>query len=411
MKPIVTALAALALVASATSAVAAEKWRVDEGPRLSTARVFFGAGRSAGKTWVVGGERGDYLDTTEFLQDGGSKWEVGPRLRRPRGEGVLAVLPDGSMVVAGGTGGSPPTPVLEVEILRPGGTSWEELGVLVAPLPATPAAAVVGEQVFLFGAGATVQVVSKGGVTTGRPLASPRLAPKALALKDGGILLVGGADSPSATPSEIYYPTSSKPIDGNSRVLTEGCLVQADRVLLIGGFFGTVTTYEALALGADAWESVGIDPQPRSQAGCGVFRGGALLVGGLQVKRDDTLPGGLRRTLLSSVDWFDGSKFTRLAPLLRPRFAGWLTQVSSNRWLLVGGITGDTGFVSDTTEFLTVEAPPPDAGPGPGPDSTPAGGGCGCATATSSRSVLSALGPVALLTICARRQRGRRRSE
>jgi N-acetylneuraminic acid mutarotase len=250
---------------------------------------------------------------------GGAQWQSAPALQHARAAHAVVATSDAIYALAGtGAGGRP---VREVE--RFDGQRW----VVETALPGeglnAPAAAVLGERIFLIGGFGTTTNVPTAGVriydratrrwTDAAPLPRPR-GGHAAAVVAGRIHVIGGGNSQSTIADHSVYDPATGSWSERAplpRAMGSPAAVVHDGVLhSIGGRsgsadFGEVWRYDAAA---DRWVP-GPPISPRGTAGAVSHCGAIFVIGGESQARQATLADVLR---------LDGG-WTPHAPLPTPR--------------------------------------------------------------------------------------------
>lgn len=159
-------------------------------------------------------------------------WVTGPTLPRPRVDFVALPLPDGSVIVAGGTTNGEAQSFSSSFKLEPGGTEWVRSGDLTVARSA-PAGAVLDDGRVLVAGGFYVDLPRSGRMrvldsaelydpaagiwTRTGPLQVPRQGATAVTLADGRVLLVGGTSDATESgghdvvaTAEIFDPDAQE---------------------------------------------------------------------------------------------------------------------------------------------------------------------------------------------------------
>lgn len=235
------------------------------GPKMSVPRANHTAVLlDNGQVIVIGGGQSDssglpsgqgVLASTEIYSPASNTFSPGPQLLHARGHQQSTLLPDGRVLVAGGTGPGG-TNVLEAEVLSADHKTWSAAGSLTQ-----------GRSLFGLAQTTSGQVVVAGGLAStilgsterfdpstnqwsqGPSLMQPRFFLALAALSDGGVFAAGGIGGPnnfldstevlaaggsawSAGPA--FIPASPGSIAGGSGVMLVG--LSKDRVLAAGGY-------------------------------------------------------------------------------------------------------------------------------------------------------------------------------
>jgi N-acetylneuraminic acid mutarotase len=242
------------------------------------------------------------------IRDG--TWSAAPSLRVARAAHAVVATPS-AIYALGGTGASG-KPVLEVE--RFDGKEWS----IVSKLPGeglnAPAAAAVGECIYLIGGFGTTSNVPVADVrvldmaklewSTASPLPRPRDGHAATVL-DGRIHVIGGGNSESTIADHsVLDPTTKqwKELAPLPRSMgSPAAVVHGGALYSVGGRsggedFGDVYRYDAKE---DRWEACP-SIEPRGTAGAVSFEGAICLFGGESQARG--------KTIAESLRWIPGTK-------------------------------------------------------------------------------------------------------
>ena len=239
-----------------------------------------------------------------------SGWSAAPPLKVARAAHAVVATKD-AIYALGGTGASG-KPVLDVE--RFDGKSWS----IVSKLPSeglnAPAAAAIGERVYLIGGFGTTSNVPVADVrvldaaelewSAAAPLPRPR-GGHAAAVLDGKIHVIGGGNSESTIADHSVFDPSTgawKELAKLPRSMGSPAAVVHDGTLYsVGGRsggsdFGDVYRYDAKE---DRWEPCP-SIEPRGTAGAVSYGGAICLFGGESQAKEATIAEGLR--------WVPGTK-------------------------------------------------------------------------------------------------------
>jgi N-acetylneuraminic acid mutarotase len=180
-----------------------------------------------GRVLVVGGSSGpdttSAVATTEIYDPGTQRWTIGSPMLEARAQPMVALLPDGSVLVAGGSRKG--KPLASAERYFPDSEAWQPAGALSAPRIYAAVAVLLDGRVLLAGGGsASLQTAAttgrvdiydpeSGRWTTASPLHFARAEATATLLPGGDVLVAGGASVYSGNrgvvtaAAEIYDPT------------------------------------------------------------------------------------------------------------------------------------------------------------------------------------------------------------
>jgi N-acetylneuraminic acid mutarotase len=307
-----------------------------------------------GRVLVAGGTGIETLQSAELYLPGSRSWEVAGDLQGPRSGHVAIALPDGEVLVIGGSGpgGFPATS----EIFM--GDAWTT-GPDLVNARITFAAVVTARQVVVIG-GMFGDGVPRGevevwdldggpGFVEAAPLGTPRVRHTATVLADGSVLVVGGvgpAGDDVLASAELFDPSTgawrpAAPMDVPRYDHTATRLPDG-RVLVAGGRAPAGGLVDSVAIydpPLDSWsEEMPLADGRGGHAAALIGDRGVLVVGGFGDP-----------DAITSAEWFDlqqGSWSSR-APLLRPRREVVLVQLSDGSLLVVGG---DSSKGGDTSE-------------------------------------------------------------
>ena len=226
---------------------------------------------------------------TTSIRSAGS-WRREPDMPTPRSAHAVVATADAIYAMAGT--GSDGKPVLDVE--RFDGTSWSRVGSLPGEGINAPAAAAIGDDIYLIGG---------FGTTTNQPLASvqrfnvrtrtwsseaPLPAPRgghAAVVHGGMIHVIGGGNSVSTIDDHSVFDTRNRLWADKARLPrrmgSPAAIALGGRIISIGGRsgpsdFGDVYFYDP---GSDAW-TAGPSIEPRGTAGAVALKGVVYLFGG-----------------------------------------------------------------------------------------------------------------------------------
>jgi len=237
-------------------------------------------------------------------------WSSAPPMAHARAAHAVVATPQALYALAGtGAGG---LPVLAVE--RFDGRAWHDDTTLPGRGVNAPAAAVVGDRIYLIGGFDTVSNVP---VTTVRiydtvarawseaaPLPTPRGGHAAVVMEDGIHVIGGGNDRTTLADHDVYDPRTnawrSLPPLPRSEGSPAAAVLQG-RLYAVGGRsgpadFGAVDIYDPALR---AW-AAGPPIEPRGTAGAVVYCGALHLFGGESQARRQSLDDALR---LGSHGW------------------------------------------------------------------------------------------------------------
>jgi WD40 repeat protein len=209
-----------------------------------------------GRVLVVGGTS-EPSDTSEIWDPATGAFSPGPSLSQPRGGATAVRLEDGRVLVIGGTVDYPAT----AEVFDPASMSFTPTGPLTVRGDFTATLLADGRVLAIGGdgsrrgtAGQTWDPATGVWTATGSPARSYSFSQTETLLADGRVLVVSG-------PAEIWDPTTNA--FGSVGPTLPGLgqqtatLLEDGRVLVVGGFDGTPTALAAAAL----WDLRGVPSQ------------------------------------------------------------------------------------------------------------------------------------------------------
>jgi N-acetylneuraminic acid mutarotase len=265
----------------------------------------------SGKVLVAGGmapdadpasSTGAYTRSAELYNPATNTWTATGDMAAARFQPTMTVLPDGRVLVAGGSGGDAASPLASAEIYDPSTGSWDT----VAPM------------------------------SVARAMATATL------LKDGKVLVAGGYDGTGELAgAEVYdavhntwSPTGSLADGRDSATATE---LQNGDVLLAGGDGGdghTLASAEVYDAGKGTWHAAASMAAARQTAAAALLDDGTVLVTG----GDDAAAG----TVLGSAEVYNPSEdaWSPAGSMAAPRKQHTLTVLNDGRALVVGGNAG-----------------------------------------------------------------------
>jgi N-acetylneuraminic acid mutarotase len=233
-------------------------------------------------------------------------WSSAPPMLYARA--AHAVVATANAIYALGGTGAGGKPVLAVE--RFDGTAWRDAGMLPGRGVNAPAAAVVGDRIYLIGGFdtvsnvpvATVRVLDTitGTWSEAAPLPAPRGGHAAVVMDDGIHVIGGGNDRTTLADHDVYDPRADRWRALAPLPRSEGspaAAVMNGKLYAVGGRsgpadFGAVDVYDPAR---EAW-SPGPAVEPRGTAGAVVYCGTLHVFGGESQAQRASLADALRLT-------------------------------------------------------------------------------------------------------------------
>ncbi|RKH66256.1 kelch repeat-containing protein [Corallococcus llansteffanensis] len=249
-----------------------------------------------GKVLVAGGRTGSGASSTavELYDRTTNAWASALALATPRERATATVLPSGQVLVAGGRNGS--TSVTAAERYDAASNTWTPVASLTTPRHVHTATLLPDGTVLVVGGQRNLTVLSAverytPGNNTWTPVASaaiPRAAHATVLLPDGRVLIVGGHDNTGAplASAELYDPATNTwaPAAGLAQAREELTLtlLPSGQVLATGGLAGVteLASAELYDPGTNTWTGVGPLAQERWHHTATLMPSGKVLVAG-----------------------------------------------------------------------------------------------------------------------------------
>ncbi len=348
-----------------------------QGPLLLRGRAFHTAHRlDDGRIAVLGGQDldGTPTATLELLPSLSGAFAPGPSMESARTFHASVVLKDGRLLAIGGYSETRAT-LPACEAFDPKTGAWVAVGALRTGRASHTATLLAGGRVFVAGGftrvGGVLQYAPETEIfdpflnqwSAGPMLRTPRGAHTATVLKDGRILLAGGAQFGERS-AEVYDPvtgalTRTFGAPGEDRTFHAAALTKSGGVLLAGGGPPNSEQYVPLADGfspSGPMPVIGlpVTDSPVFPTLTPITEGRVVLLGGLSV---GGAPGGADLILSQVLLWDAGGSggtgaFYRMPfDLAVPRAGHTVTANPDGSFLVIGGL-GNGAYNERSTTFL-----------------------------------------------------------
>ena len=205
-----------------------------------------------GSVLIAGGDDGSGTDTSvlasaEVFDPAAGQWSSTGSMSQPRQGHSLVPLDNGAALVAGGDAGD--DPFQSVEIYDPSSGTWSGTDDMADARERFAAVVLQDGTVLVAGGGGTSGRLSSaelydpgdGTWSSAAEMSTPRLKPSAVVLMDGKVLVVGGLGAGQfLTTAEVYDPATDTWSDAGSMKTGRGfhaaTLIDDGRVVVTGGF-------------------------------------------------------------------------------------------------------------------------------------------------------------------------------
>jgi len=324
-----------------------------------------------GKVLVAGGNSGagiqGILNSAELYDPATGTWSLTASLNVPRSFSTATLLPNGKVLVAGGTS-SPSSVTATAELYDPATGTWSLTGNLnttrfwhSATLLQNGKVLIAGGHGGQDGPRHSAELYDPASGTwsvTGRLLntgGAGRIMHTATLLQNGKVLVVGGIDGDdfevSFSSAELYNPdTGTWSVAGSlstTRALHTATLLQNGKVLVVGGSTASDSA-ELYDPATDTWSHAGTLSRRSSHTATLLPNGQVLIAGGANSGNG---VGGL--TSLNSAELYDPSTGTwsNTAHLNTARYGHTATLLQNGKVLVAGGFDNTLSGTLNSAEL------------------------------------------------------------
>lgn len=250
-----------------------------------------------GRILIAGGYNGEYVKSVELFDPSARRFRPGGSLREARSGHTATLLPDGRVLFVGGVGGGW-TFLRSAELFDPASGRSEVVGSMSVPRESHTATLLRDGRVLVIGGHSgrrqAMEVHTSVEVfdprtrrfQAVRALAIPRHKHDALRLRDGRVLVIGGADRSDRVhyaTTEIYDPTTGAFEPGPSMTHRRYKIAGTSVLLADGDVLVTSGARAAEILDSSTWsfrQVRGLFPQAYRFAAAASLPGGEVMIAG-----------------------------------------------------------------------------------------------------------------------------------
>ena len=315
----------------------------------------------SGKVLVAGGTDGDASTASAELFDPVTDaWTGTGALRVSRFGQASALLPDGRVLVAGGFRGSPFSgggsgtgPVATAELYNPATGTWSDAASMAtARVNATATVLKDGRVLVIGGANTLTSEIYEPALNRWTPTANmwtTHTGHTATLLPNGEVLIVGGTPAGDPWRAEGFAPDTGAWVgmsDPGVERTSHAAVLMGDTVLLIGGTIGGTSVASV-----QRWHGYGFTPAgtmatPRRLPTATLLEDGRVLVAG---------GAAVNNAFLSSAELYEfaPNRWSPAGSMSTVRVGHQALRLRDGRVLVTGGYTTDPAWTSKTTELYT----------------------------------------------------------